>query len=47
MRHILLQALIALAGCKNAPTTAAIKEKPVADPLFTSKKVPTTLRPPR
>ena len=39
MRHVLLLAavLVAAGGCKTAPTTAAIKEKPVADPLFTSK----------
>jgi hypothetical protein len=38
MRHILLLAVIAvMGGCKTAPTTAAIKEKPIADPLYTSK----------
>ncbi|MGL4555453.1 MAG: hypothetical protein ACRC33_30155 [Gemmataceae bacterium] len=39
MRHILLlAAVLVLGGCKTPQATTALKEKPIADPLFTSKK---------
>lgn len=39
MKHLGIFLLLLLAGCKTPTTTsAAIKEKPIADPLFTSKK---------
>ncbi|NBO91721.1 MAG: hypothetical protein EBV06_05330 [Planctomycetia bacterium] len=39
MRHMmLLVVVLGLGGCKSFQSAGAIKEKPIADPLLTSKK---------